>query len=91
MTSNKEQHKPKPQPQPQHSVNIFINQKKHEVTAATMTPRQLLELAGEQPEQTKLSLKDQGQLHAYDNLDENVPLRNGMHFIATYIGSTPVS
>ena len=28
---------------------------------------------------------------AYDDLDANVPLHNGMHFIATYIGSTPVS
>ncbi|GGB79802.1 MULTISPECIES: hypothetical protein [Deinococcus] len=85
MTTQKEQHKP------EHSLNIFINQKKFDVTATSMTPRQLLELADEQPAQTKLSLREQGQLHAYDNLDESIPLRNGMHFIATYIGSTPVS
>lgn len=89
MTIHKEQHNPPSKPV--HSVNIFINQKKYEVTAEAMTPRQLLELAGEQPGQTKLSLKDQGQLQAYDDLDANVPMHNGMHFIATYIGSTPVS
>lgn len=76
---------------PVQKLNLFVNQTKLEVTAMSMTPREILALAQEDAAQVTLSLKEQGKLQAYTNLDEPIPLKNGMHFIATYIGPTPVS
>ena len=76
---------------PAQKINIFVNQAKYEVNADVLTGKQILELAGEDTTQVKLALKDKGQLHQYGDLDESIPLRNGMKFIATYIGPTPVS
>ncbi|MDL2344683.1 hypothetical protein QOL99_11045 [Deinococcus sp. MIMF12] len=77
---------------PEPKVNIFINQQKHEVAPGNLTPRQVLEtLAKEDVTQVTLALKEQGQLHKYLNLDEPIPLRNGMHFIVMHSGPTPVS
>lgn len=72
-------------------LNVFVNQVKYEVAENVLTVRQLLDLAGESAGQVNLALKEQGKLHSYTNLDEAIVLKNGMHFIATYIGPTPVS
>lgn len=75
-----------------HDLNIFINQKKHEVTRTEMTPREILEtLAHENVQEVVLASKDQGQLTKYTNLDEPIPLRNGLHFVVMHLGPTSVS
>lgn len=77
---------------PEHKINIFVNNQKHEVTQDTMTPRQILvELAHENVEQSTLSLKEEGKLARYENLDQPVRLKNGMKFVVTFLGTTPVS
>lgn len=70
---------------------FFINQKKYEVEAEAMTPRQILGLAKENVDQVVLALKEKGQLSKYRNLDESIPLSNGMHFVTMDTTPTPVS
>lgn len=70
---------------------LFINQKKYEVEADAMTPRQLLGLAEENADSVVLALKEKGQLSKYRDLDESIPLRNGMHFVTMDTTPTPVS
>jgi hypothetical protein len=72
-------------------LNIFVNQKKYEVDADAMTPRQILSLAEENVDQVVLALKEKGQLNKYKNLDESIPLRSGMHFVTMDTTPTPVS
>lgn len=77
---------------PEHKINIFVNGQKYEVTQDTMTPRQILvELAHENIDQAALSLKEEGKLAKYENLDQPINLKNGMKFVVTYTGTTPVS
>lgn len=73
-------------------INIFVNNTKHEVTHKTMTPREILEnLAHENVSQVALSLKEKGHLEKFEQLDQPIQLKNGMHFIVTFLGATPVS
>lgn len=77
---------------PEHKINIFVNGQKHEATQDSMTPRQILvELAHENVDQAALSLKEEGKLAKYENLDQPIHLKNGMHFVVTFLGTTPVS
>ncbi len=85
-----DQRKPEKPGKPK-KLNIFINQKKLEVEADEMTPRQLLKLANESPEEVVLALKEKGQLTKYEGLDEKIPLQNGMHFVTMDTTPTPVS
>ena len=56
-----------------------------------MTPRQLLGLAEENADSVVLALKEKGQLIKYRDLDESIPLQNGMHFVTMDTAPTPVS
>ena len=92
MSASQVQNERKPEkPGKPEKLNIFINQKKFEIKDGEMTPLQLLKLAGESPEEVVLALKEKGHLTRYENLDEKIPLRNGMHLVTMDTTPTPVS
>ena len=72
-------------------VVIFIDQQKFKVQEREYTARELLALAGENPAETTLVLKHGNELNKFENADEGVDLKNGMHFVVFHNGPTPVS
>jgi len=72
-------------------VVIFIDQQKFKVQEREYTARELLVLAGENPAETTLVLKHGNELKKFENPDERVDLKNGVHFVVFHNGPTPVS
>lgn len=72
-------------------VIVFIDQQKFELEDRPYTPRELLTLAGENPAETTLALKHGNEIKKYENPDEPIELKNGMHFVVFHNGPTPVS
>lgn len=73
-------------------IVFFIDQQKFEATEPYLTVRNLLvDYAKEDPTQTVLRLKDGKDLERFENLDEVIELKPGMHFIIFHEGPTPVS
>jgi hypothetical protein len=73
-------------------IVFFIDKQKFETTDPNQTPRSLLTLAGEDPAETTLVLKEKGgELKKYTNLDEPIILEEGMHFVVFHNKPTPVS
>src|SRR5207237_3123069 len=72
-------------------VVIFIDQQKFKVQERDYTARELLVLAGENPAETTLVLKHGNELKKFENPDEGVDIKNGMHFVVFHNGPTPVS
>jgi hypothetical protein len=72
-------------------IVIHIDQEQFKVTRSEMTVRELLQLAGENPAETTLVLRHGNEQHKYTNLDESVPLKNGMHFVVFHNTPTTVS
>jgi hypothetical protein len=72
-------------------VVIFIDQQKFKIEEREYTPRELLVLAGENPAETTLVLKHDNELKKFENPDERIDLKNGMHFVVFHNGPTPVS
>lgn len=73
------------------TVVIFIDQQKFNLEGRTYTPRELLTLAHEDPNETTLVLKHGNELKRFTELDEPIELKNGMHFVVFHNAPTPVS
>jgi hypothetical protein len=72
-------------------VVIFIDQQKFKAEEREYTARELLLLAGENPAETTLVLKHGNDLQKFENPDQRIDLKNGMHFVVFHNGPTPVS
>lgn len=70
---------------------IHIDQQKFELEDRAYTARELLTLAGENPTETTLVLKHGNELKKFENPDEPIDVKNGMHFVVFHNGPTPVS
>lgn len=92
MNSENKPDKPGDKPDHPKKIVFFIDKQKFETTDPNSTPRSLLTLAGEDPAETTLVLKDKGgELKKYTNLDEPIILEEGMHFVVFHNKPTPVS
>lgn len=71
-------------------IHYKVNGEPQETTEHKLTVRQILENAGFTPAEDYQLTRDNGH-HTYQNLDEEVPLREGETFTATFTGPTPTS
>jgi hypothetical protein len=73
-------------------IVFFIDKEKFTVEVAQLNVRQLIvDYAKEDPTKVTLGLKDGNQPKKYTDLDEIVPLKDGMHFVLFHNEPTPVS
>lgn len=72
-------------------IVFFVDQEQFEVDVGTLTVRQILELAKEDPTKTTLVEKDGHEIIKHPNLDEVITLKNGMKFVVFHNDPTPVS
>lgn len=72
-------------------IVIFIDQQQFKLDDRDYTARELLVLAGEDPNETTLVLRHGNDLTKFTNSDETVDVKNGMHFVVFHNGPTPVS
>lgn len=72
-------------------IVFFVDQERFEVDVGTLTVRQILELAKEDPTKTTLVGKDGHEIIKHPNLDEVITLKNGMKFVVFHNDPTPVS
>lgn len=79
------------QPGNSQEVVIFIDQQQFKLKDRLYTPRELLELAQEDPSETTLVLKRGHELTKLTDLDEAVTLQNGEHFVVYHNTPTTVS
>ena len=72
-------------------VVFFIDQQKFKAEDRAYTPRELLVLAGENPDETTLVLRHGHDLTKLTDLDQHLEIKNGEQFIVFHNGPTPVS
>lgn len=73
-------------------IVFFIDQKKHETDDQALTVKQILvDFAKVDPQRYTLALKKEGGYHEFENLDEIIEMKNGMHFSLFDKKPTPVS
>ena len=72
-------------------IVIFIDQQQFKVEDRPYTPRELLVLAGEEPNETTLVRKHGQELEKLTDLDKPIHLKNGEHFVVFHNSPTPVS
>jgi len=72
-------------------VVFFIDQQHFKLEDREYTVRELLELAGEDPQETTLVLRHGNDLTKLTDLDEQIRIKNGTHFVVFHNGPTPVS
>ncbi len=72
-------------------VVLFIDQQKFTLEDREYTPRELLELAGEDPGETTLVRRHGNELIKLTDLDQKIRIENGTHFVVFHNGPTPVS
>lgn len=72
-------------------VEIFIDAQKFELEDRQYTPRELLELAEEDPAETTLAIKKGNQLEKLTDPATPIDIKNGEHFVVLHNGPTPVS
>jgi hypothetical protein len=72
-------------------VVIFIDKQQFKLEDRVYTARELLELAGEEPTETTRVFTHGNALTKYEDPDQTVNLKNGMHFVVFHNGPTPVS
>ncbi len=73
-------------------ITINIDGEDFEVEDREQTPRELLSLAGLDPQTSYLiELRGQQQVSLKDSLDDEMKLHNNMRFISADIGSAPVA
>lgn len=75
----------------EHQIVIWIDKQKFEVETHSLTVEQLLELAGDDPKQTTLVLKEGNHLEKFTDLTSVICLKNGMKFAVYHNEPTPVS
>lgn len=75
-----------------HQVVFFIDKEKFTIEVQQLMVRQLIvDYAKEDPTKTTLGLKEGNTTIKYTDLDQEVPLKNGMHFVLFHNEPTPVS
>lgn len=72
-------------------VVIFIDQQQFKVDDREYSPRELLTLAGDDPNETTLVQKHGNDLEKLTDLDKPIRLKNGAHFVVFHNSPTPVS
>ncbi len=73
-------------------ITYFIDKEKFETTEQVLSVRFLLvEKAKEDPSSTTLALKHGNDTRKFNNLDEMIPMENGMKFIVFHNTPTTVS
>ncbi len=73
-------------------ITYFIDKEKFETTEQVLSVRFLLvEKAKEDPNSTTLALKHGNDTRKFNNLDEMIPMENGMKFIVFHNTPTTVS
>jgi len=72
-------------------VVFFIDQQQFKVEDREYTPRELLTMAGEDPNETTLVLRHGQDLTKLTNLDEPFRIKSGTHFVVFHNTPTPVS
>ncbi len=72
-------------------IVFFIDMKKVEVEASELTVKELLDLAEENPTVSTLALMHGNEIHKYTDINEMVPLKNGVKFVILHNEPTPVS
>lgn len=70
---------------------VFIDKRQFELDRDSVTVRELLTLAGEDPAETTLVLRHGNDLHKYTDPNESIDLKNGLHFVVFHNAPTPVS
>ena len=75
-----------------HEVVFFIDKQQFKSDKTDLSVRTLLvDFDKEDPSQTTLASKHGNELHKYTNLDEIIPIENGMKFVVLHNTPTPVS
>jgi hypothetical protein len=60
---------------------FFIEKVKHETSEDTLTVREILkDFAKVNPDEFTLALKIQGNFKEFENLEESIEMKDGMHF-----------
>jgi hypothetical protein len=72
-------------------IVIFIDKQQFKLEDREYTPRELLTLAGDDPAETTLVLKDGNGLVKLTDVDKPLRLKNGQHFVVFHNSPTPVS
>ena len=72
------------------TVTYFVNGEEQETPEHKLTVAQILELAGFTPTTDYQLVRDEGH-HKYASYTEEVPIRDGERFTATFVGVTPTS
>lgn len=63
-------------------IVFFIGKQKYETTKETLTVKEILvDFAQVKPEEKSLALKHGNDHHEYTNMDESIPMKEGMHFV----------
>ena len=71
---------------------FFIEQKKYETEKPSLTVREILvDFAKVDPDRYTLALKEQGGFKEFENLDQIIEMKEGMHFSIFDKKPTPVS
>lgn len=70
---------------------IFIDKKKFELEVDSITVGELLTLAGEDPAETTLVLREGNDLHKYTDPNEVLDLKDGLQYVVYHNEPTPVS
>jgi hypothetical protein len=75
-----------------HGIVFFIGKKRFEAQTAQHTVREILTTyANEDPSQTTLALKTDGDPAEYTNPDQVIEIKNGAHFVVFHNTPTTVS
>lgn len=74
-----------------HEITIWIDKQKFELKSPEITVLELLKLAGDDPNQTTLELKEGNKLDKLTDLNKVLCLKNGMRFVVIHKEPTPVS
>ena len=72
-------------------VVFFIDQQQFKLEDREYTVRELLQLAGEDPQETTLVRRHGNDLIKLTDLDQRIRIENGTHFVVFHNGPTPVS
>jgi hypothetical protein len=71
-------------------IHYQVNGENQETTEHKLTVREILQNASFTPAEDYQLTRDNGH-HTYNDLNEEVPLREGETFTATFTGPTPTS
>jgi len=73
-------------------IVFFVDKEQFKTTKTVLTVREILQdYAKEDPNETKLELRKGNDTHRYTDINEPIPLSNGMKFIVLHDGPTTVS